>query len=150
MMNTLMYDLFNEIFKTGNWGVTWAALKTQYSAWPQRVSWCMNFLWPTLGEGRARRRKQSSDTALSTTWFVKSLRWSFANARMVSNSLMLKAVIFLAMMSWSYDGSTYMAWRSFCERREDKKKRNSGFGIEQKGNKAFYNSECKLFNYSSQ
>jgi len=22
MMNTLMYDLFNEIFKTGNWGVT--------------------------------------------------------------------------------------------------------------------------------
>jgi len=21
-MNTLMYDLFNEIFKTGNWGVT--------------------------------------------------------------------------------------------------------------------------------
>jgi len=22
MTNTLMYDLFNEIFKTGNWGVT--------------------------------------------------------------------------------------------------------------------------------
>jgi len=29
-----------------------------------------------------------------------------------------------------------------CERREDAKKRKSGFGREQKGNKAFYNSGC--------
>ena len=30
MMNTLMYDLFNEIFKTGNWGVTtWEDLNSE-------------------------------------------------------------------------------------------------------------------------
>ena len=31
MTNTLMYDLFNEIFKTGNWGVTTGSLSI--TAW---------------------------------------------------------------------------------------------------------------------
>ena len=30
MTNTLMYDLFNEIFKTGNWGVTLGVVEVSF------------------------------------------------------------------------------------------------------------------------
>jgi len=130
------------------WNI-WVALTTQYSPWPLRVSCSMIFLCPTLGEWSSRRRRQSSDTALSTTRFSESLRWSFADAQKVSNSLVLEAAIFLAMTSWSSGGRISMAWRRLllpCGRREDAKERTSGFGGEQEGNKTFYNGgEKQLF-----
>ena len=31
-MSTLIYDLFNEIFKTGNWGVTMTMFKVKFGS----------------------------------------------------------------------------------------------------------------------